>query len=97
MQAALNGGSAEKPERAEVLRTALEHARLSIELKGRRGIIEMRKHLCWYLQQIPGGKKLKQEAVKIESLDDVAALCALAAGKPQSATKTKEHEERTLL
>lgn len=74
-----NGGTTGKPARAEVAKTALEHARLSIDLKGRRGIIEMRKHLCWYLQQIPGGKKLKQEAVKLESLDDVAALVALAA------------------
>jgi nifR3 family TIM-barrel protein len=75
----LNGGLIGKPERGDVLETALEHARLSIELKGRRGIIEMRKHLCWYLQQIPGAKILKQQAVKIESLGDVAELVARAA------------------
>jgi tRNA-dihydrouridine synthase B len=79
LKAALNGGLPVKPEREDVLKTALEHARLLIELKGRRGIIQMRKHLCWYLQQIRGGKKLKQEAVNIESLDDVAALVARAA------------------
>ena len=78
LKAAMNGGLAGKPERGDVLRTALEHARLSIGLKGRRGIIEMRKHLCWYLQQIPGGKKLKQVAVKIESFDDVEAFVAIA-------------------
>lgn len=77
----LNGGLNGRPERGDVLRTALEHARLSIELKGRRGIIEMRKHLCWYLQQIPGAKILKQRAVKIESLADVAELVACAAGE----------------
>ncbi|MGC8494529.1 MAG: tRNA dihydrouridine synthase [Syntrophobacteraceae bacterium] len=74
-----NGGSPARPPRDEVLKTAHEHARLSIGLKGRRGIIEMRKHLCWYLQQIPGGKKFKREAVKLESMEDVAALVALAA------------------
>ncbi len=80
LKAGSNGGSLEKPERAEVLRTALEHARLAIDLKGRRGIIEMRKHLCWYLQQIPGGKKLKPAAVKIENFEDVQALVLPACG-----------------
>ncbi len=52
----------------------MEHARLSSELKGERGIIEMRKHLCWYLQQVPGTRKLRQKAVKISNLQDVAEL-----------------------
>jgi nifR3 family TIM-barrel protein len=63
-----------KPCSEEVFRMAMEHARLSIGLKGERGIIEMRKHLCWYLQQIPGTKKLRQKAVKIASLEDAAEL-----------------------
>ncbi len=89
LQETWNGGSIAKPERADVLRTALEHARLSIDLKGRRGIIEMRKHLCWYLQQIPGAKKLKQAAVKIESFDDVAALLGRAAEQEKQAGSSK--------
>ena len=80
LKADLNGGASGGPERGEVLRTALEHARLAIELKGRHGVIEMRKHLCWYLQRIPGGKKFKRDAVKIETLEDVQALVDLAAG-----------------
>ncbi|MDR3567022.1 MAG: tRNA-dihydrouridine synthase [Syntrophobacteraceae bacterium] len=80
LKSGLHGGFSERPERSEVLRTALDHARLSIDLKGRRGIIEMRKHLCWYLQQIPGGKKFKQAAVKIESLQDVEAFIDQAWG-----------------
>jgi nifR3 family TIM-barrel protein len=81
LKAALNGGPNGGPERTEVLRTALEHARLSIDIKGRRGVIEMRKHLCWYLQQIPGAKKFKRDAVAIESLADVEALVGQAGGK----------------
>lgn len=80
LKAAVNGGAIKKPECGEVLRTALEHARFSVDLKGRHGVIEMRKHLCWYLAQIPGAKKLKQEAVKMESFEDIAALVALAGG-----------------
>ncbi|MDD4272088.1 MAG: tRNA-dihydrouridine synthase family protein, partial [Patescibacteria group bacterium] len=32
-----------------IFRTAMKHARLAEKLKGRQGIIEMRKHLCWYV------------------------------------------------
>ncbi len=81
LKASMSGGLIAKPEREDVLRTALEHARLLVALKGRRGIIQMRKHLCWYLHQIRGGKKLNERAVSIESLDDVAALVARAAAQ----------------
>jgi len=64
----------EKPARQDVFSTALEHSRLLIAFKGRRGIVEMRKHLCWYLHQIPGAKALRQKAVKINSLDDITDL-----------------------
>jgi tRNA-dihydrouridine synthase B len=76
-----SGGFNEKPAFEEVLRTAYEHARLSTDLKGERGIIEMRKHLCWYLQQTPGTKELRQKAFKIGNLDDVADLLANAVHK----------------
>ena len=52
----------------------MDHARLAVDLKGKRGLVQMRKHLCWYLQQVPGTKKLKQKAVKITSLEDAAEL-----------------------
>jgi len=61
--------------------TAMEHARLSTDLKGRRGIMEMRKHLCWYLRQVPGTKELRQKAVKVSNLQDVAELLAQATGQ----------------
>jgi tRNA-dihydrouridine synthase len=47
-------------------------------LKGERGIIQMRKHLGWYLQQVPGTTGLRQKAVKICNLEDVAELLAQA-------------------
>ncbi len=66
------------PAERDIFKTALEHARLSIDLKGKRGVLEMRKHLCWYLHQIPGAKKLREKAVRISSLQDVADLLAEA-------------------
>ncbi len=76
LKAASCGNGSGKPHCEDVFRTALEHARLAIDLKGKRGVLQMRKHLCWYLQQVPGTKKLKQKAVRITSFEDVAELLA---------------------
>jgi nifR3 family TIM-barrel protein len=78
LKAASSGDGGGKPPREEVFRTAMEHARLADDLKGERGIIQMRKHLCWYLQRVPGTKKLKQMAVTIKNLQDLADLFAQA-------------------
>lgn len=55
----------------DVFEIALEHAKLAHKNKGDRGIVEMRKHLCWYVQGMPGARKLREEFVKVETLDDV--------------------------
>lgn len=70
----LNGNSGRKPSPEEISSTALEHASLLIGRKGYRGVIEMRKHLCWYLQQAPGTRKLRQAAVGIAELQDIIDL-----------------------
>jgi nifR3 family TIM-barrel protein len=76
LKAASSGSANDKPPSKDVFKTALEHARLASDLKGDRGIIQMRKHLCWYLQQVPGTKKLRQMAVRITRVQDVAELLA---------------------
>jgi tRNA-dihydrouridine synthase B len=71
-----NAGLNGKPTPADVAATAYEHAKLLADLKGERGIIEMRKHLCWYLHQIPGTKELKHKASRIANLEDIVDLLA---------------------
>ncbi len=78
LRTALAGNGNEKPTSQDVFRTAIEHARLATDSKGERGIIQMRKHLCWYLQQVPGTKKLRQKTVAISNLQDVAELFSQA-------------------
>ncbi len=74
LKTALAGNGNGKPTSRDVFMTAMEHARLATDSKGERGIIQMRKHLCWYLQQVPGTKKLRQKAVAINNLQDVVEL-----------------------
>ena len=56
----------------------MDHVRLAADSKGERGIIQMRKHLCWYLRQVPGTRKLRQKAVAISNLQHVAELLSQA-------------------
>jgi len=52
----------------------LEHAKLSLDSKGERGIIEFRKHLLAYLRGFPDAKKLRMEAVQISNVPDIEAI-----------------------
>jgi tRNA-dihydrouridine synthase B len=70
----LNGNGDSECNRKNVFTTAMEHALLANGLKGRRGIIEMRKHLCWYMQDVPGARKLRQKFVAVNSLEDIADI-----------------------
>lgn len=76
LKSRLNGG--DLPIDRNIFEIAREHAEISIGLKGRHGIIEMRKHLCWYLQQIPNAKKLRHMAGKVNSMEDIDEVLRVA-------------------
>ena len=57
-----------------ILETALRHASLAYKLKGGQGVIEMRKHLCWYVNGLKNSNELRRELVKVESLADVKKI-----------------------
>lgn len=63
------------PEK-EIFALAYRHAALENKEKGKAGVIEFRKHLVWYLQGLSGAARLREAAVKITQLSDVAALFA---------------------
>ncbi len=55
----------------EIFEIALEHAGLADKILGRQGIVELRKHLCWYVAGFPGAGELRQRLVKVESLEEI--------------------------
>ncbi len=75
-KAARTGQSVERSSRA-IFKVAIEHARLSEELKGEQGIIEMRKHLCWYVSGLPGARELRRNLVKVETLKDIYKILSV--------------------
>jgi len=54
-----------------IFQTALEHAKLAEKLKGKSGIIEMRKHLCWYVNGLAGAGEFRKRLVKVKSIKDI--------------------------
>ncbi len=60
--------------REYIFYTARKQAELAQDLKGSRGIIEMRKHLCWYVQGLPGAKDIRRQLVEVETLEDIKKI-----------------------
>jgi len=58
----------------EIYKIALKHAKLAYKLKGKQGILEMRKHLCWYVAGLPGATELRRELVKVEAIKDIEKI-----------------------
>ena len=63
-----------KKQGTNIKELILKHAKLSYQTKGDHGIIEFRKHLLAYTKGLPNAKKLRTEAVEIESVRDVERI-----------------------
>lgn len=61
----------------QIFKIALAHAASEKKLKGKMGIIEMRKHLVWYVQGLNGAAKLRERLVKVNSLADVKKILSI--------------------
>jgi tRNA-dihydrouridine synthase B len=72
-KAVRTGQSADRSPRA-VVKDALEHCALALDFKGKQGIVEMRKHLCWYVQGFPGARELRRELVQVEGLEEIRKI-----------------------
>ena len=58
----------------QIFKIALEQAALSKKIKGKTGIIELRKHLVWYMLGLPGASKLREKIVQVSSLREVEEI-----------------------
>jgi len=60
--------------RENIFKIILEHAKLVKKIKSEPGIVEMRKHLCWYVQGLPGARKIRAEVVKVKTIQDIKRI-----------------------
>jgi len=58
----------------QIFKIALAHGEFEQAQKGKRGIIEFRKHLVWYMQGMTGAAKLREQLVKVSSLAQIKKI-----------------------
>lgn len=49
----------------------LNHAKLAFKTKGQHGLIELRKHLLWYVKGIANAKDYRQKLVRVEKMSEI--------------------------
>ena len=67
----LRKGKFKHPDLKQIKKIALDHAKLNYQTKGDHGLVELRKHLCWYFKGFPGASKHRQKLVQVKTLEDV--------------------------
>ena len=67
-------GSYTKPTWDETVAVIIRHAEMAKTYKSEHGLIELRKHLAWYVKGIPHASELRQQLVRVKTLDDIIAI-----------------------
>jgi nifR3 family TIM-barrel protein len=70
----LAGGQVKVQSRDTIIKIALKHAELADKLKGKAGIVEMRKHLCWYVAGQPDAGELRRRLVQVSNLKEIKEI-----------------------
>lgn len=55
----------------QIFKIAIDHATSVYKLKGKIGLIELRKHLVWYVAGLTGAAKIRERLVKVKSLKEI--------------------------
>ncbi len=60
-----------EPTKEDIFPVMRKHAKIQIETFGERGLIKLRKHLPWYVKRNPELKHMKEQLVKVSTMDDL--------------------------
>ena len=63
-----------KPDHNTLIQTALRHARMLIDFKDEGAIIEMRKHIAWYITGFAGSAAVREKANRCKSYAELEEL-----------------------
>ena len=74
VRAALRGEAYTPPTWAERMETAVRHTRMTAANKGERGILELRKHIVYYLSGIPDAARLRTRLQNAETAEEMAQI-----------------------
>jgi len=73
----------------EIFRLILRQARLSEKIKGQGALIELRKHLVWYVSGLPGASRLRTQLVRVSSYQDLKNIIDLEIKDYKTTTNKK--------
>ncbi len=67
-------GSYVKPTWDEIVAVIIRHAEMAKKYKSAHGFIELRKHLAWYVKGIQHASTLRQQLVRVKTLEEIIAI-----------------------
>lgn len=70
----LKHGSYQAHDWEQVRKTMLMHAKIAEQAKGKHGLIELRKHLAWYVRGWPGAAALRKQLVQFKDRAELEKL-----------------------
>ncbi len=89
-KAALLGEEIVSPTLTERISLAVRHARMQQDYRGAHGVIEMRKHIAWYLSGLPHAAQLR---VRVNSCQTLADLNDMLLSYLEAHAQEQELEE----
>ena len=73
----LKTGSYSEPDLKTLKRNILQHAKFASKQKGAYGLVELRKHLAWYVKGLPNAAELRRQLVQVESIKEIEQIIKL--------------------
>ncbi|MEK7653360.1 MAG: tRNA-dihydrouridine synthase [Patescibacteria group bacterium] len=70
----LKSGKYKAATQKEIIKIILRHAALAEKAKGEHGLIELRKHLLWYVSGWSNAKELRSKLVRVEKINEIRAI-----------------------
>ena len=75
IRAALNGQMPVCPDDGQIVATAIRHGKMMLDWKGEHAaVLEMRKHLCWYIHGKRGAAQLRTRITAVDTMEEVFSL-----------------------
>ncbi len=62
----------------DIVPAILQHARYAFSAKGDHGLVELRKHMAWYVKGFPGASALRGQLVRSTSYEEIESILARA-------------------
>jgi len=70
----LKTGKYKELTQKQIAKVILEHAKFAFSAKNAYGLVELRKHLLWYVSGWQNAKELRAKLVKVENISDIKKI-----------------------